>query len=60
MAQGSAALAGRGTTYVFMRFKRYVVRRLTRTGTVPASLTLTASDQAGNKLTTTRRLRLRR
>jgi hypothetical protein len=60
VAQGSAALAGRGTTYVFMRFKRGVVRRLMRGGAVPASLTLTAADQAGNKLTTTRRVRLRR
>ena len=60
VARGSAALAGRGTTYVFMRFKRGVVRRLMRGRAVPASLTLTAADQAGNTLKTTRRLRLRR
>ena len=60
VASGTAVLGAAGTTYVFVRFKRDVVRRLMRGGAVPASLTLTAADQAGNKLTTTRRLRLRR
>jgi hypothetical protein len=59
VARGSAALAGRGTTYVFMRFKRGMARRLGRR-TVRAELSLTAADEAGNKRTSTRALRLRR
>lgn len=60
VAQGSAALGGRGTTYVFMRFRRGVTRRLARARAVSASLTLTASDQAGNTRRMTRRVQLRR
>jgi Thrombospondin type 3 repeat len=58
VAQGSAALAGRGTTYVFLRFKRGMTRRLGRR-TVRAQLTLTVTDEAGNKRTRDRVLRLR-
>ena len=59
VAQGSAALAGRGTTYIFMRFKRGMTRRLGRR-TVRAKLSLVATDEAGNKRTRARVLRLRR
>jgi hypothetical protein len=58
VAKGSAALAGRGTTYVFMRFQRGMTRRLGRR-TVRAQLTLTAADEVGNKRTRDRVLRLR-
>jgi Thrombospondin type 3 repeat len=59
VAQGTAALAGKGTTYVFMRFKRGMTRRLTRGPAVRAQLSLTAADDAGNRRTAARALRLR-
>jgi thrombospondin type 3 repeat protein len=60
VARGTAALAGRGTTYVFMRFKRGVTRRLGSVRSVRAALTLTAEDGAGNRRSATRSLRLGR
>jgi hypothetical protein len=59
VARGSAALAERGTTYVFVRFNRGMTRRLGRQ-MVRAQLSLTAADQAGNERTSARSLRLRR
>jgi hypothetical protein len=59
IAQGAAALGGRGTTYVFLRFKRGMARRLGRGPAVRASLTLTAADEAGNVRSASRTLRLR-
>jgi len=60
VATGTATLAGPGTTYVFLRFKRGVARKLRRAAPMRASLKLTAADGAGNKRTTTRKLKLRR
>jgi hypothetical protein len=59
VAQGTAALADRGTTYVFMRFKRGMTRRLSRRPVVRAALALTAADRAGNVRTAQRRLSLK-
>ena len=60
VATGTATLAGPGTTYVFLRFKRGLARRLSRSLPMRAELQLTASDGAGNARTATRGLRLRR
>jgi hypothetical protein len=53
VAAGTAALGGRGTTYVFMR-------RLRRLAPAKATLRLRATDAAGNVSTATRRIALRR
>jgi Thrombospondin type 3 repeat len=53
VATGTAALGGRGTTYVFMR-------RLRRLAPAIATLKLTATDAAGNRRTASRRIALRR
>jgi hypothetical protein len=53
VAAGTAALGGRGTTYVFMR-------KLGRLRPTKATLRLTATDAAGNERTATRTIRLRR
>jgi hypothetical protein len=60
VAAGTAALGDRGTTYVFMRFKRGMARRLSRGPAVRATLVVTAADEAGNRRTAERRLRIRR
>jgi len=60
VASGTATLAGPGTTYVFMRFKRGMARKLGRSLPVRAQLKLIAADAAGNSRTATRRLKLRR
>jgi len=60
VATGTATLAGPGTTYVFLRFKRGLARKLHRAAPIRATLKLTAADGAGNKRTTSRRLKLRR
>jgi hypothetical protein len=60
VASGTATLAGPGTTYVFMRFKRGIARKLGRSLPIRAQLTLTAADATGNERTMTRRLQLRR
>jgi hypothetical protein len=59
VATGTATLAGPGTTYVFLRFKRGLARKLSRSLPMRAQLKLTASDGAGNARTATRRLQLR-
>ena len=53
VAAGTAALGGRGTTYVFMRSLR-------RLAPATAILKLTATDAAGNRRTASRRIALRR
>jgi Thrombospondin type 3 repeat len=53
VAAGSAALGGRGTTYVFMR-------KLRRLRPARATLRLTATDPAGNVSRTTRRISVKR
>jgi hypothetical protein len=60
VARGSATLAGKGTTYVFLRVKRAVARRLPARRTVRARLAITAADRAGNARTARRTLRLAR
>jgi Thrombospondin type 3 repeat len=60
VAAGTAALAGRGTTYVFLRFKRGATARLARMATVPARLSLTAADDFGNDRTSRKRVQIRR
>jgi len=59
LASGTAALGGRGTTYVFMRFKGRAARRLARGPAVRARLTVTVADGARNDRTSSRALRLR-
>jgi thrombospondin type 3 repeat protein len=53
VAAGTAALGGRGTTFVFMR-------KLRRLAPAVATLRLTAIDAAGNRRTAQRRVALRR
>jgi hypothetical protein len=59
LAAGTAALGGKGSTYVFMRFKK-AVRRLPKGRAVAARLSVTVADQAGNRRTSSRKVRLRR
>jgi Thrombospondin type 3 repeat len=60
VARGTAVLGDRGSTYVFMRFKRGLARRLAGRPAVRAVLEVTVADQAGNSRTTARTLRLSR
>ena len=59
LASGTAALGGAGSTYVFMSFNK-AARRLPRGRTVAAALSVTAADEAGNRRTSSRRVRVRR
>jgi hypothetical protein len=60
VARGTATLAGAGSTYVFLRVKRPVARRLPVRPTVRSRLAVTAADRAGNARRVGRALRLGR
>jgi hypothetical protein len=60
VARGSAALAGAGRTYAFLRFDRRAKRRLWRARRVTATLRVIATDAAGNRRVARRTLRLHR
>ena len=56
IASGSSALAARGRTYVFLRLRPGMARRLSRAGEVRASLDVSGTDAAGNRREVSRRL----
>lgn len=60
IARGAAQLEGRGTTWVFLSFSKAGRRALTRKSRTPATLKLVARDANGNRVTGSKRLRLRR
>jgi hypothetical protein len=60
LASGGAALGGRGSTYVFLRFKARAAKRLGRARGVRAQLRVSVADEASNRRTSSRTLRLRR
>ena len=57
-AGGSARLAGRGTTYAFVRFDKRVRRKLFRMPRVRSTLTALAVDRGGNRRGVTREVEL--
>ena len=57
-AGGSARLAGRGSTYAFLRFDKRVRRKLFRMPRLRSTLTAVAVDRGGNRRGMTRRLEL--
>jgi RTX calcium-binding nonapeptide repeat (4 copies)/Thrombospondin type 3 repeat len=57
-AGGSARLAGRGTTYAFVRFDKRVQRKLFRMRRLRSTMTAVAVDGGGNRRGVTRRLEL--
>jgi hypothetical protein len=59
VAKGTATLAGAGRTWLFLRLRGSVARRLIRGGGVRASLRLTVTDSAGNATHTRRTVVLR-
>lgn len=61
VATGTALLGGRGRTFIFLKPRRGAVAAIARLRrATPATLTVRAVDEAGNRRTVTRRLKLRR
>jgi hypothetical protein len=58
LAGGSARLAGRGTTYAFVRFDKRVRRKLFRLPRLRSTLTAAAIDRGGNRRDVTRQIQL--
>jgi hypothetical protein len=60
VARGTATLAGAGRTWLFLRVRRAVAKRLVGGGGVRATLRLTVTDASGNVTRTRRAVILRR
>lgn len=60
VATGTARLAARGNTWVFLRFSKQAFRKLTRKGRAVATLKVVAGDANGNRTRASKRLILRR
>jgi hypothetical protein len=60
VAKGTATLAGAGRTWLFLRLKKGMAKRIERAGRVRASLLLKVTDTAGNTTRAARKLTLKR
>ena len=60
VGSGSAALAGAGRTFVFVRYAKGAARHLLRSRRARVRLSLTVDDASGNRTTRARRITLRR
>ena len=60
LGKGAALIGGKGKTFVFVRFTKGALARVTRAGGVRPRLELTVTDASGNKTTVRKRLTLRR
>jgi hypothetical protein len=60
VAKGKARLGGKGRTWLFLNFSEQAFRKLTRKGRAVATFKLVAKDANGNRVTATKRVRLRR
>jgi hypothetical protein len=60
VARGTATLAGAGRTWLFLRLRGSVAKRLVSGGGVRATLRLTVTDASGNVTRTRRAVVLRR
>jgi hypothetical protein len=60
LASGTATLAGAGRTWLFLRLRKHVAKRLSSAGRVRASLRLKVTDAAGNVTRARRTVLLRR